>query len=168
VIPHPPFIFDRSGNAVQTSKPYSLWDNTYFIGGLEEYKRGYVEQVIFINREILQAITSILVRSETPPIIVLMGDHGSASVFDWNLDAPKCTWERTSNLYAILLPGHLADGTLYPTITPVNTFRIIFNTYFGANLPLLEDRSYMMSWQRPTLNIDITDQRDIRDDCNDD
>ena len=32
--------------------------------------------------------------------------------------------------------------SLYATITPVNSFRIIFNHYFGYNLPLLEDTSY--------------------------
>jgi hypothetical protein len=31
---------------------------------------------------------------------------------------------------------------LYETITPVNSFRIIFNHYFGTNYPLLEDLSY--------------------------
>ncbi len=27
-------------------------------------------------------------------------------------------------------------------ITPVNTFRIVFNEYFGADFELLEDRSF--------------------------
>jgi hypothetical protein len=31
---------------------------------------------------------------------------------------------------------------LYPTITPVNTFRLIFNAYFGGNYEMLEDISY--------------------------
>jgi hypothetical protein len=31
---------------------------------------------------------------------------------------------------------------LYPGITPVNTFRVILNIYFGASLPLLDDRSF--------------------------
>jgi len=35
-----------------------------------------------------------------------------------------------------------AKRDLYATITPVNTFRIIFNDYFGTNYPLLDDKSY--------------------------
>jgi len=163
--PHPPFVFDRDGKARPESKPYSLWDNTSYTGGLDEYKNGYVAQLIYMNGDVLDVVESILAGSETPPIILIMGDHGPASEFNWTLEAPKCVWERTSNLYAILLPGHQTDGTVYPSITPVNTFRVIFNTYFGANLPLLEDRSYMMSWQQPTLNIDITDIRDTREGC---
>jgi hypothetical protein len=40
-----------------------------------------------------------------------------------------------------LLPG---DGQeqLYETITPVNTFRLIFDTYFNGDYGLLEDISY--------------------------
>jgi hypothetical protein len=42
---------------------------------------------------------------------------------------------------------------------------VIFNTYFGTDLPLLEDKSYMMSWQQPTLNVDVTDTRDSDTGC---
>jgi hypothetical protein len=28
-------------------------------------------------------------------------------------------------------------------MTPVNTFRIVFNRYFGTNLPLLPDENYI-------------------------
>ena len=163
--PHPPFVFDQSGNLLSHETPYALWDETTYIGGSEEYRKGYREQVIFINGEIISVITDILAKSKTPPIILIMGDHGPASMFNWALDAPGCIWERSSNLYAILLPGHQADGTVYSAMTPVNTFPVIFNTYFGTNLPLLEDRTYLMSWQQPTIKIDITDQRDSRDGC---
>jgi hypothetical protein len=43
-------------------------------------------------------------------------------------------------LNAYFLPGEGAAG-LYPSITPVNTFRLIFDVYFGADLELLEDVS---------------------------
>jgi len=47
----------------------------------------------------------------------------------------------------ILIPppkvSHAIDrDLLYPTIPPVNSFRIVFNTYFGTHLPLLEDINY--------------------------
>ncbi len=43
-------------------------------------------------------------------------------------------------LNAYYLPGH--NDLLYPTISPVNTFRLIFDTYLGADYPLLKDISY--------------------------
>ena len=43
-------------------------------------------------------------------------------------------------LNAYYLPGH-ADA-LYPSISPVNSFRVALNEYFDASLPLLEDVNY--------------------------
>jgi hypothetical protein len=165
VAPHPPFIFNQDGTFRKPVRPYTLDDDTKFETGREEYWNGYREQVRFINREITQVVDAIVAKSETPPIILLMGDHGPASSFNWNFEAPKCFWERASNLYAILLPGHQEDRTLYPSITPVNTFPVIFNTYFGTALPLREDRSYMMDWKEPTLKLDMTSQRNSRKGC---
>ena len=33
-------------------------------------------------------------------------------------------------------------SVLYPSITPVNTFRLLFNIYFDGNLELLPDKNY--------------------------
>ncbi|HUG33250.1 MAG TPA: hypothetical protein VMJ90_00670 [Anaerolineales bacterium] len=86
--------------------------------------------MIFANRKIIETIEDILENSETQPNIVLMGDHGPGLMFKWDIDSPGCLWERTSNLYAVLLPGNQDNELLHPSMTPVNTFRLIFNTYF--------------------------------------
>jgi hypothetical protein len=52
-----------------------------------------------------------------------------------------------SNLNVYFLPG--AEKSLYPTITPVNTFRVIFNNYFGQNLQLLKDVSLYSDYEDP-------------------
>ena len=47
----------------------------------------------------------------------------------------------------------------YPTISPVNSFRVVFNSYFGANLPLLPDRTLrQISDFKPFAFDDITSQ----------
>jgi hypothetical protein len=86
--------------------------------------------VQFINNRILPILQTLISQSPNPPVIIVQGDHG---VRDQN---------RLKNLSAFYLPG---DGKekLYPNITPVNTFRIVFNTYFGTNYSLLPDKSYM-------------------------
>jgi hypothetical protein len=45
-------------------------------------------------------------------------------------------------LNAYFFPGKQAKDLLYPTISPVNTFRVVLNSYFGERLPLLDDKSY--------------------------
>jgi hypothetical protein len=48
---------------------------------------------------------------------------------------------------------------LHPRLSPVNSFRVVFNTYFGARLPLLPDRTLRhVSDQQPFMFDDITGQ----------
>ena len=51
-------------------------------------------------------------------------------------------------LNAILLPSH-GQESVYPTISPVNIFRLVFKRYFGADLELLQDKSVWSTWQHP-------------------
>ena len=78
---------------------------------------------------------------------------------DW--ENPENTYfkERLAILNAVHLPGGDSTG-LYDEMTPVNTFRLIFNRYFGTELELLEDESYFSLWDRPYEFIDVTE--DVR------
>ena len=55
------------------------------------------------------------------------------------------------------LPGGKTEG-LHQEMTPVNSFRMIFNNYFGANLPYLAEESYYSSWPMPMRFVKVTDQ----------
>ena len=46
----------------------------------------------------------------------------------------------------------LADA-LYPSISPVNTFRLILDRYFGTRLGLLPDRGYRIRETPTTLEF---------------
>ena len=46
-----------------------------------------------------------------------------------------------SILNALYLP-QVDHQTLYDSITPVNTFRMILNSYFGTNYELVKDENY--------------------------
>jgi hypothetical protein len=56
--------------------------------------------------------------------------------------------ERAAILNAYYLSGG-DDSHLYPDITPVNTFRVVFNTAFGTDLSLLEDTTYISTYTYP-------------------
>jgi hypothetical protein len=165
LVPHPPFVFDQKGNSIEPNRSFSILDGDEYPGSLGEYWSGYREQVIFVNGKILEAIDAILARSARPPIILLMSDHGPGSMFKWDPKAPGCLWERTHNFYAVRLPNPPEDVTLYPGMTPVNTFRVVFNAYFGTHLPLLPDRTYLVSWQHPESIVDTTSSRDSTASC---
>jgi hypothetical protein len=51
------------------------------------------------------------------------------------------------------------NEVLYPDVSPVNTFRLIFNRYFDAGLPLLDDLSYYSAMSSPYNYIPIAEGR---------
>jgi hypothetical protein len=131
VIPHHPFVFGPNGeelNSIEAGVPK-----------FEEYKVKYPDQVTYINKRILAIVDLILKNSPRPPIIIIQGDHGPAP-FDV---IPR----RMKNLNVYYFPDN-SEG-LYPTITPVNTFRVIFDKYFGQSYPMLEDRSLYSAYDIP-------------------
>ena len=127
VIPHPPFVFAPDGSPTNPA----IFMDANGIYSQENYYQGYRNQAAFISGQLDKAVSTLLAESPNPPIIVIQGDH--APWLQQGSDQFKI-------LNAYYLPGH--NDLLYPTISPVNTFRLIFNTYLGAHYPLLDDTSY--------------------------
>jgi hypothetical protein len=90
--------------------------------------------VQFISTQIVTVVDTIIKQSEIPPVIIIMGDHGPFG----NQVTPSM---RLSILNAYYVNDD-AKKDLHESITPVNSFRVIFNNYFGTNYPLLDDLSY--------------------------
>lgn len=127
ISPHPPFVFGPDG---APTNPADFWnEQRRYPASL--YVKGYKNQLTWLNTRVEAGIDVILKNSSTPPIIILQGDHGP-----WL--QPRERLFRIFNAY--YLPGH--SDKLYPSISPVNTFRLVFDEYFGGQYPLLEDRSY--------------------------
>ena len=124
VSPHAPFVFGPEGEVV----PADI-----------DTQEGYRNQVIFLNSQIIPVLKQIIKKSDPPPIIILQADHGGSDLDPTN---------RMRILNAYYLPGS-GDHQLYDSISPVNSFRLIFNQYFNAGYPLLTDTSYYSSYKRP-------------------
>lgn len=145
--PHPPFVMTEDGEMIQDI-PFKYDDGAYCYGSSEEYAYGYSEQLKYAEREIIQILDEILSQPGPKPIIILQGDHGSALLANQMTYEPNCLHERMSILNAYYFPGGQTDD-LYPGISPVNSFRVVLNTYFGEQLPLLEDQHYFAAWAEP-------------------
>ena len=116
LVPHPPHVFNIDGTV--NLQPDLVSD-----------KVGLSIRLDYLNPKILELVERIISNSHPEPIVILEGDHGFGN------------FQRTSILNAIYLPDAGAD-VLYPQISLVNTFRVVFNQYFGAEYDLLEDVSY--------------------------
>jgi hypothetical protein len=115
-----------------THQPFVFYPDGRFHPFLSQDYDAYRDQVIFANKRLLEIVKDLIGKSKPAPIIVIQGDH---SYFDGK------------NRVKILNAYYFPDGgekALYPTVTPVNTFRLIFNTYFGGQYPLLPDVSRYM------------------------
>jgi hypothetical protein len=123
--------------------------------GREKYLEGYRAQTAFIARQVQQTIQQILAQMRRPTIIVIQADHGPGSRLDWADPAKTDFRERFSILNAYYFPDQ-GYADLYPEISPVNTFRVILKNYFGIALPLLEDRSYFSTLDKPYDFSDVT------------
>jgi hypothetical protein len=148
LLPHPPYVFGPDGQKAEYE---------YLLGGglIWSQTDGYRDQVIFANEKVLALVDRILADSSTPPIIIFQGDHGTASTDGWAGPDPLLVRERTAILNAYYFPD---DGAahLYPTISPINSFRVLFNTYFGQQFDLLEDRVYFSTYEQPYRLSDVT------------
>jgi hypothetical protein len=149
VAPHPPFIFDENGNAPKYAFPMSGNDGSQFPGSRDyRYVACYGDQVRFVNGKVLETIDAILARypEGERPIIILQGDHGGGSHYDCDTKAEANLWERSGILNAYLLPEG-GRFELYDSITPVNTFRMVFNGLWDMLYELLDDRTYYAPWK---------------------
>ena len=162
IAPHPPFIFDAFGlrKNLDFDKIVQHDCDGYFSQTHDsptDYQKDYSNQVQYVNKLAETAVTQIINNSKRPLIIILQGDHGPGSSCNLGDMSKTDLPERMSILNAYYFSDQKYDK-LYPEITPVNTFRVIFDQYLGTNLPLLEDKNYFSLWKTPYEFIDVTDK----------
>ena len=127
MLPHMPFVFDESGRLNDTRYLYN-WN--YYLGSY-----------VFATRKTQELIDKLLRSSDpgNPPIIIIQSDHGARNMAAEDPDSVTLPDYPDDYKYeilnALLLPG-LDTSLLAEDFAPINTFPLIFNTYFGDELPL--------------------------------
>jgi len=136
IAPHPPYVFEANGDPPEEFIQRTGINSSYKV---EERKRAFLAQTKFIDNEIQKIVENILADNEHDKIIIIQSDHGSRVVPEGTTpDVSKVI--RMGNFNAYYLPGHSGEELFSEHFTNVNTFRIIFNTYFNGNYEILEDR----------------------------
>jgi hypothetical protein len=122
---HRPYIFDAAGGVQGDDRLFRNGGRP--ISGIYDEK-GYAEGITYLDNSLIPIVQKLMA-SKNPPIIIIQGDHGN----------------RRLKQLEILNTYYFPDmdyTSLYPSISPVNSFRVLFNKYFGGSMPLLPDRSY--------------------------
>ena len=156
--PHPPFLFDKSGNDVYPPGSATGLDGEKCFKenpDRQEYIEKYREMILFMNGKIEKLASDILEKSSTPPIVIFQADHGSGFTLDAENPDKTDMRERMSIFNAFYVPENIKKD-LYKEVSPVNSFRIIFSHLFDKKYEILPDRSYFSKWSEPYNFIDVT------------
>ena len=134
VCPHNPLVFQRNGRLL----PEAQMD-------AEGEAKAYTDQHYWVDQQIKKLVTAL--QNKPPgqqPVIVLQADEGPypGEPTAWPANPPANQLEMKFDiLNAYYMPG-VPRSVVWPTITPVNTFRLILDQYFHAGLPRLPDQEY--------------------------
>jgi hypothetical protein len=124
MMPHAPFYFDRHGNSTNQFSP---------IYNFRNQQQPFLDQLIYTNTWVDTLAKAANRPFSRPRVVIIEGDHGYRNE---NQSSPReihfmnlNSWYFSDNNYNLL----------YDSISPVNTFRVIFNKYFNGRLPILND-----------------------------
>jgi hypothetical protein len=153
--PHVPYVFDSDGSFLLPEQANTRSD-------IENYRN----QLVATNNMVKTLVDRLLKGSDVAPIIILQADEGpyperydaGVRAFNWGEATDAEIRQKFRILNAYYLPG-VDSSVPYPTITPVNSFRLVFDLYFGTNLGLLPDKSYAyVDYSHPYQFLDVTDK----------
>ena len=137
VTTHPPYVHNADGSFTGRAQVERL-------GAEESYRR----QLTYANTRML-ALVDRIIAHDPSSVIVLQSDEGpfpqryrvSEWGFNWDDATDAELEEKFGILSAMRAPGaDLQAAGFHDAMTPVNTFRILFNARFGTDLELLPDR----------------------------
>jgi hypothetical protein len=157
LIPHGPFVFNEDGTF-----------RTPAVVAAHTEPENYLAQLVYLNTRILELVDAITgaYPVDNPPVIILQGDEGpypkrtQPHEFDWSQATDAELNEKMRILDAIYAPG--CTDSLPQRMTPVNTFRILFNCLFDTGLEMLPDRSYTYRDLTHLYDfIEVTDRLDV-------
>ena len=135
ICPHAPFIYNENGQTPEPGDEFSGIDVESYPEKTQDYLRKYFAQMTHLDNKIMNIIDHIKTHSKEPPIIIVQGDHGIRQLL---VESQKDNQTKISpgtfpEVYSILNAYHLPGfdySQLPDSITPVNTFPIIFNLEF--------------------------------------
>lgn len=128
--PHAPFYYDSTGKERNIGGDLHLPDDSL-----------YLDQLQYINTWINKLAVLSNKPFPRPRIVIIEGDHGKR-----DNRIPIEQRERDKQ-FMNLNAYYFSDGhydSLYPAVSPVNSFRIVLNKYFNAGLSILPDSSIMI------------------------
>ncbi|GAA4333068.1 sulfatase-like hydrolase/transferase [Flaviaesturariibacter amylovorans] len=132
LLPHSPYYYDAQGRPNSLERAYTKDDTAAYLGYLH-----------YANGVYIDLITRIRKAATRPTVILFMSDHGYR-YFDGASARPYYY----STVNAVYVPDRV-KAAWKPGTSNVNQFRLLLNTCFGQQLPLLPDSLVHIAEQAP-------------------
>lgn len=157
LLPHPPYVHAQDGHFLTAEEMEGRDGETLFR-----------DQLTYANSRIREIIGSLLALPEDRrPIIILQADEGPETpeyratrktTWDWQAASTEDLEIKFGIMNAWYVPGDRQVG-LYPELTSINTFPLLFRDYFGLDYTLREDRVFASAkYNRPYDLVEVTDR----------
>jgi hypothetical protein len=131
MMPHAPFLIDSLGKKIYIGPAKNL----------DSLDRSlYINQLAYVNTWIKKLAVAANKNFKRPRVIIIEGDHGYR---DLKITRNTISEKQFMNLNTYFFSDK-DYSILYDSISPVNTFRVVLNKYFGTQLPLLKDSTILL------------------------
>lgn len=131
-LPHPPFFYDSTGHYLGPAID---------IPAQMEQPAMLQQYIGYANKKILGIADTIIAHARRPLAIIVMSDHGYRDLRPAEMP-PSAYFDNLSAVYF----SDKQYESLYKSMSNVNLFRVLFNKYFDASLPLLKDSTVDMPY----------------------
>ena len=157
LMPHSPYTLDAE------CKPVDIKSSGDFTSFRWNIRHRYLDFLKCGNRQVRKMIDALIAKDKDA-IIILQGDHGAYFTnnrYSGTDDAPEPgpePWRKAAmdgayaNLNVLRVPQP-CRSTLYPTMSPVNTFRMVFACITDIEPTYLSDKSFWIDYDRKDLKL---------------
>ena len=151
--PHDPYVFGPDGEEVDYKYTFGPTGTAYL--DPSEEKTAYLNQLIYLTKTLRGVIENLQENSENQPIIIIQSDTGPSTKFGETVNEMHQV-DRMSIFNAYYFPNGKYD-LLSDDITPVNSFRIVFDSNFQTDYGLVEDRVFYSTYEKPYELIEMNE-----------
>lgn len=135
LLPHGPYNFTTDGRCLSHEAAKKRGP-----------RQGYKDQVVYASRIIEDLVTHLQSKDRPAPVIMIQADEGpfpaSKAGVPWHEKSEDSLRIKTAILNAYSFPNGKYDA-LTNDISPVNSYRALFNAYFGTGFALLPNRTFV-------------------------
>lgn len=125
MMPHRPYVYDSTGNRTHFLQRQASLSK-------EQRDQVFLQYQVYTNKKITEFISDLQKQTGGNAVILLMSDHG------YQAASRKEKKLAFYNLNAVYLPSKKYEAW-YEGISNVNQFRVLFNTLYGQQLPMVKD-----------------------------